>query len=218
MRACWTGEAAKLMGTADGIVAVVVPLAAYLLGSIPFSFAVARLFGVQDVRKVGSGNVGATNVMRSAGRTAGIIALVLDTLKGALASWLVLRLFPLATSLAALAAAAAVLGHMYPVWLGFRGGKGVATGAGAFLPLATTATLGALAVFAVILAATRYVSVASVSGALALGVLTWLLGAPRPVASTALALALLIGWKHRANLRRIASGTENRLGRARAGP
>jgi glycerol-3-phosphate acyltransferase PlsY len=206
------------MDTANGIVPVVVVTGSYLLGSIPFSFLVARLFGVADVRTVGSGNVGATNVMRSAGRTAGLAAFALDALKGALASGLVLRLFPHAVLLAALAAAAAVLGHMYPVWLGFRGGKGVATGAGAFVPLATPAALGGLAIFALTLAATRYVSVASVAGALGLAALAWISGAPRAVAATATALALLIAWKHRANLQRIASGTESRLGRARAKP
>ena len=206
------------MDTANGIAPVVVVTGSYLLGSIPFSFLVARLFGVSDVRTVGSGNVGATNVMRTAGKTAGLVAFALDALKGALASGLVLRLFPGSVLLAALAAAAAVLGHMYPVWLGFRGGKGVATGAGAFVPLATSAAVGALAIFALTLAATRYVSVASVAGALGLAALAWISGAPRAVAATATALALLIAWKHRANLQRIASGTESRLGRARAKP
>jgi hypothetical protein len=113
---------------------------AYLLGSLPFSFLVARFFGVKDVRAVGSGNVGATNVMRSAGKVAGILAFLLDAAKGALAVLLAQRLFGEASPLGPAAAAAAVAGHMYPVWLGFRGGKGVATGAGAFLPLAPLAT------------------------------------------------------------------------------
>jgi acyl phosphate:glycerol-3-phosphate acyltransferase len=203
---------------ANGIVPVVALIASYLLGSIPFSFLVARLFGVADVRKVGSGNVGATNVMRSAGKTAGLVALVLDATKGALASWLVLRLFAESSLLPSLAAAAAVLGHMYPVWLGGKGGKGVATGAGAFLPLAVTATLGALVIFAITLLATRYVSLASIAGSVGLAVLAFVLGAPMPVAFTASALAVLITWKHRGNLQRIAEGTENRLGRARGRP
>jgi glycerol-3-phosphate acyltransferase PlsY len=179
---------------------------------------VARLFGVVDVRKVGSGNVGATNVMRSAGKTAGLVALVLDAMKGALASWLVLRLFPESSLLPSLAAAAAVLGHMYPVWLGGKGGKGVATGAGAFLPLALTASLGALVIFAITLLATGYVSLASIAGTVGLAVLAFVLGAPKPVAFTASALAILITWKHRSNLQRIMGGTENRLGRARSRP
>ena len=109
-----------------------VVVTAYLIGSIPFSFLVARAFGVADVRRVGSGNVGATNVLRSAGKAAGAVALGLDVAKGALAVALAQRLAPGDPVLPAVAAAVAVLGHIYPVWLGFRGGKGVATGLGAF--------------------------------------------------------------------------------------
>jgi glycerol-3-phosphate acyltransferase PlsY len=143
---------------------------AYLLGSLPFSFLVARFFGVKDVRAVGSGNVGATNVMRSAGKVAGILAFLLDAAKGALAVLLAQRLCGEASPLGPAAAAAAVAGHMYPVWLGFRGGKGVATGAGAFLPLAPLATAVGLSTFGLILAMTRYVSVASMSAAVAIRV------------------------------------------------
>jgi glycerol-3-phosphate acyltransferase PlsY len=188
-----------------------VVLAAYLLGSIPFSYLVARRRGV-DVRTVGSGNVGATNVMRSVGRGAGVLAFVLDFLKGAAASQLG-RLVEPHSPLPALCAVMAVLGHMYPVWLRFRGGKGVATGAGAFLPLAPVATLAALATFAVALAVARYVSLASIAGTLVLAFAAFLLGAPTPVVRAAAGMAVLIVWKHRANLQRIARGTENRLGR-----
>ena len=121
-------------------------LASYLLGSIPFSYLVARTRGV-DVRTVGSGNVGATNVMRSAGKAAGIAAFVLDAAKGALAALLARKVAP-GLAVPPLAAVAAIVGHMYPVWLGFRGGKGVATGAGAFLPLAPLATVAGLVAFA----------------------------------------------------------------------
>jgi len=185
----------------------------YLVGSIPFSYLVARRAGV-DVRKVGSGNVGATNVMRSAGRAAGIVAFLLDASKGAVSAWLALRLAP-GTPLPPLAGAAAVLGHMYPVWLGFTGGKGVATGAGAFLPLAPMATGASLVIFAGTLAAFRYVSVASIAGAASLAATAFMSGAPRSVAATASALAALIAWRHRGNLRRIRAGTEHRIG---AGP
>jgi glycerol-3-phosphate acyltransferase PlsY len=193
--------------------AVLVLAASYLIGSIPFSYLVARRAGV-DVRKVGSGNVGATNVLRSAGRTAGIVAFVLDASKGAVAALLAQRFVP-GGLLPPLAAALAVLGHMYPVWLGFTGGKGVATGAGAFLPLAPAATGIALMVFALCLAALRYVSLASLAGATSLAVAAFLLGAPRGVAWTAAALAALIAWRHRENLRRIRAGTESRLGARR---
>ncbi|HVR70430.1 MAG TPA: glycerol-3-phosphate 1-O-acyltransferase PlsY [Vicinamibacteria bacterium] len=187
-----------------------VVVAAYLLGSIPFSYLVARRRGV-DVRAVGSGNVGATNVMRSVGRGAGLLAFALDFLKGAAASQLG-RLVEPRSPLPALCAALAVLGHMYPVWLRFRGGKGVATGAGAFLPLAPAATLAALVTFAVSLAVTRYVSLASIAGTLVLALAAFLLGAPTSVVRAAAGMAVLIVWKHRANLQRIVRGTESRLG------
>jgi glycerol-3-phosphate acyltransferase PlsY len=188
---------------------------AYLLGSIPFSFVVARAFGVRDVREVGSGNVGATNVMRSAGKTAGILAFVLDAGKGAAAALLAQRLVA-DPALPAFAAAAAVIGHMYPVWLGFRGGKGVATGAGAFLPLAPVATVLALGAFVLTAAASRYVSLGSVVGTAVLAGSAFALGAPRAVCWSAALIGALVVWKHRTNLRRIFRGEENVLGTRRA--
>ena len=188
---------------------------AYLTGSIPFSFLVARRFGVRDVRTVGSGNVGATNVMRSAGRTAWILAFLLDASKGALAAVAAQQLEGTSSPLAPLAGAAAVLGHMYPVWLGFRGGKGVATGAGAFLPLAPAATGIGLLAFTLTLGLSRYVSLASIVGALSLAAAVFL-GRGTPVTAwTALALALFVVWKHRGNLQRLRAGTESRLGTRR---
>jgi len=191
---------------------VLILLAAYLVGSIPFSYLVARLFGVVDVRKVGSGNVGATNVMRSAGKAAGLLALALDATKGAAASIGAGRIAPSSDLLPAAAAVAAILGHMHPIWLSFLGGKGVATGVGAFLPLAPLATAGGLAAFVASAWATRYVSVGSCVGAVVLASLAFVTG-PASVAWCAAAAAALIVWKHRANLRRVAAGTENRLGR-----
>jgi glycerol-3-phosphate acyltransferase PlsY len=187
-----------------------VVVAAYLLGSIPFSYLVARLRGV-DVRKVGSGNVGATNVMRSVGRGAGLVAFVLDFSKGAAATLLALKVEP-EGPLPAVAAAAAVVGHMFPAWLRFRGGKGVATGAGAFLPLVPLATAAALVAFGLSLAITRYVSISSLVGCATLAALAFMLRGPSPVAFAASATALLVLWKHRGNLARIAQGTESRLG------
>ena len=186
----------------------------YLLGSIPFSYLVARRWGVEDVRKVGSGNVGATNVMRAAGTLPGLVAFGLDFLKGTAASLLAVRVAP-EGPLPALAAAAAVVGHMGSVWIGFKGGKGVATGAGAFLPLAPAATGIALAVFGVALAVTRYVSVGSIVGTLSLSLAALLRGAPASVVVSAAAVGLAIVWKHRGNIARIRHGTENRLGRRR---
>jgi glycerol-3-phosphate acyltransferase PlsY len=203
------------MGQAGDLVVRLAAVAAvYVLGSIPFSYLVARRSGV-DVRTVGSGNVGATNVMRSVGRGPGLVAFVLDFLKGLAAAMLGRWIEP-QSPLPALCAVMAVLGHMYPVWLRFRGGKGVATGAGAFLPLAPVATVSALAAFAAVLAVTRYVSVASIAGTLVLAVAAFLLGAPMTVVRAAAGLALLIVWKHRANLQRIAHGTESRIGARRA--
>jgi glycerol-3-phosphate acyltransferase PlsY len=185
-------------------------LAAYLLGSIPFSYLVARHFGVADVRKVGSGNVGATNVMRSAGKTAGLLAFLLDASKGALAALAAQRLNE-GETLPALAAATAVLGHMHPVWLGFRGGKGVATGCGAFLPLAPKASLAGFVVFAFTAAASRYVSLGSIAGTIALAVAAFAYG-PRPVAWAATAIGALVIAKHRSNLERLRRGAERRVG------
>jgi glycerol-3-phosphate acyltransferase PlsY len=187
-------------------------LGAYLLGSIPFSFLVARRSGV-DVRAVGSGNVGATNVLRSAGKTAGAIAFVLDFLKGAAATWLAREIVG-GVAFPSLAAVVAVLGHMHPVWLRFRGGKGVATGAGAFLPLAPLAAAGAIVLFAVVAFATRYVSLASIAGSLSLGVIAYLIGTPPPVPLAATLVAIVITWKHRGNIQRLAQGTERRMGAA----
>ena len=189
---------------------------AYLIGSIPFSFLVARAFGVHDVRRVGSGNVGATNVLRSAGKVAGALALLLDLGKGAAASALAGRLAPGDAVLPAAAAFAAVVGHMYPVWLRFEGGKGVATGLGAFAPLAPKATLGALLAFGLVAAATRFVSLGSVAGALAMAVTVFVLRGPDPVALAVAATALLVVFRHRSNLRRILGGTERRMGQPKA--
>jgi glycerol-3-phosphate acyltransferase PlsY len=185
---------------------------AYLLGSIPFSFLVARAFGVEDVRRVGSGNVGATNVLRSAGKAAGVLALLLDAAKGAAATWLATWLAPEPPVVAGLAAATAVVGHMYPVWLRFHGGKGVATGLGAFAPLLPKAALVATILFLLTLAATRYVSLGSLVGAVSLAALAFLLGGSISVAWAATFTAGLVVLRHRSNLRRLWGGAERRAG------
>jgi glycerol-3-phosphate acyltransferase PlsY len=185
---------------------------AYLVGSVPFSYLVARAFGVADVRRVGSGNVGATNVMRSAGKAAGLLAFLLDALKGSAAALAVSWLAPTSSVLPALAALLAVIGHMYPLWLGFQGGKGVATGAGAFLPLAPSATLLALGAFALVLALTRYVSVGSMAASVTLAGAAFLLGYPPPVAWAATGAAALVVWRHRGNIVRLTRGREGRVG------
>jgi glycerol-3-phosphate acyltransferase PlsY len=184
---------------------------AYLFGSIPFSFLVARAFGVEDVRRVGSGNVGATNVLRSAGRAAGVLAFLLDAGKGAAAAALAGRLAPGEAALPAAAALSAVLGHMFPVWLRFEGGKGVATGLGAFAPLAPKAAAAAILAFVVVAAVTRYVSLGSIAGAVVLVAVAIAVGCPAPVAGAGAVTAALVVWRHRSNLRRIVEGTERQI-------
>ena len=186
-------------------------LAAYALGSVPFSFLVARLWGIEDVRKVGSGNVGATNVMRSAGALPGLLAFALDAGKGAAAVALAQR-FDRSGLLAALAAAGVVVGHVFPVWLGFRCGKGAATGAGAFAPVAPSASLAAVLTFCAVLALTRYVSVGSILGAAALSATLFVLDAPPPVTRAGVLLALLVVFRHKDNIRRLREGKERRIG------
>jgi glycerol-3-phosphate acyltransferase PlsY len=191
--------------------AIAVVSLAYLVGSIPFSFLVARWYGVADVRQVGSGNVGATNVLRSAGKGAGVIAFLLDAGKGAAATAIASRFFaePLLPPLAALVG---VIGHMYPAWLRFRGGKGVATGLGAFAPLVPWAAAWSVLAFLAVMLTTRYVSLGSVAGAVTLAALCFAWTGSGAVSLAATLTAALILIRHRGNLRRIASGTERRTG------
>ena len=193
----------------------------YLLGSIPVGYLLVRLFKKQDIRTVGSGNIGATNVLRSGGKGLGAATFVLDVAKGALAvalgAWLAPALMPgwPVRSVAALAALVAVLGHMFPVWLGFKGGKGVATGFGVFLVIAPWAALAAIAVFAVIVAITRYVSLASILGAASFPIFAWFFvhgDKPAFFIAVQIIVSLLIIVKHHANIGRLLSGTENRFG------
>jgi len=194
-----------------------VPLAAYLLGSIPFGYVIVKLRQGGDVRSSGSGNIGATNVSRVAGPLAGIVTLLLDAGKGYLAVWAAGRLTGGSTRWIALAGLAAIIGHLYPVWIGFRGGKGVATAVGVFVPICWQAVGVAALLWLAVVGAWRYVSLASVVASAALPLLTYLLYAPgyAPPHSVSLATSLaaaLIILKHRANLQRLLHGNENRLG------
>lgn len=197
----------------------------YLIGSIPFSFIVARLASGQDIRTLGSGNVGATNVARTVGSKAGAIALVLDAAKGwgavALARWLGGAHFATAdaaeraTLFVALAAIAVVLGHMFPVWLRFHGGKGVATAAGVFLALDWRAFLMTFAVFAVVEAATRFVALASMLSAATMPlVLRFVERAPFWIVVASIVIAIAIILKHHSNIARLAQGTEPKYPRS----
>ncbi len=192
---------------------IVVFLAAYVCGSTPFGLLLGKLFGQTDVRKTGSGNIGATNVARSVGLSAGILTLVLDAAKGAAPVLLARHYFPDHAAFQILAGLGALAGHCFPLWLNFRGGKGVATAAGVFLVLCLPAALGALLVFAIVVGFWRYVSLASVSAAAAMPLLIYFLWAPHfapPISVTvgSLAAAILIVYKHDANLQRLVEGTE----------
>jgi glycerol-3-phosphate acyltransferase PlsY len=187
----------------------------YLLGSVPFGYLLVRFFRKQDIRALGSGNIGATNVARSGARGLGLLTLALDLLKGVAAVLLARHVSPGSPSdLMAAAAVAAVVGHVFPVWLGFQGGKGVATALGVFLVIAPWGALGALAVFLALVFTTRYVSLASIAGAAAIPVFAMLTTADRsPIfIGGLLFLPLLVIVKHQANIARLLNGTENRFG------
>jgi acyl phosphate:glycerol-3-phosphate acyltransferase len=182
----------------------------YLAGSVPFAFLLARRAGI-DVRLAGSGNVGAANVLRTTGTWRAIAVMGLDVAKGA-AAVLIVHLAAGGASLAALTGAAAVVGHIYPVWLRFHGGKGVAVAAGVFSVLSPLATGAAASLFLVIVWATRYVSLGSIAATVALHPMAWWVGAPPAVVGAAAGTGTLILFRHRANLRRLRLGTERRVG------
>lgn len=200
---------------------VLILIAAYLLGSIPFGYLLVRAVAGADVRETGSGGTGATNVSRRAGKLAGVVTLVLDALKGALAVILARYLLTEDFGINWWVAAAVVLaiaGHCFPVWLGFRGGKGVATGVGAFLVLSPLAVACAGLLFIAIVWATRYVSLGSITAAAMLPLSIWMLsgytGRPEPLApllTSALTGAAIIIFMHRANIARLLGGTENKF-------
>ncbi|HEX8072539.1 MAG TPA: glycerol-3-phosphate 1-O-acyltransferase PlsY [Pyrinomonadaceae bacterium] len=215
--------------------ALVVVLLAYLLGSIPYGYLIVRLSGGGDVRATGSGGTGATNVTRRAGRRAGLLTLLLDAAKGVLAvclaRWLLapgfgsnwwpaagMNCWPVAEIdwWMAAAAVAVVVGHCFPVWLGLRGGKGVATGLGVFLALAPAAVALVAGVFLLLVWRTRYVSLGSITAAALMPLAVWLVGRGSgarlaPLLVAAAACAALIVYMHRANIGRLRAGTENKL-------
>lgn len=183
---------------------------AYLIGSIPFALLLARRFGT-DLRRTGSGNLGAANVMRASGVRAGLLVAGLDVAKGAVGVALASR-FSDNASAPAIAGFAAIVGHIYPVWLRFRGGKGVATACGAFSVLTPAAVPPAMAVFVAAVWLTKDVSAGSVLATLALPPIAYALGSPAPAVLSAFAAAALIVFRHRSNLARLRTGTERRVG------
>ena len=198
----------------------IVAVVAYLLGSIPFGFLLVLLVRKQDIRAQGSGNIGATNVMRSGAKGLGLLTFLLDGGKGyaavIVAEWLARNAsVPVQTRIAILAALMVVLGHMFPVWLKFRGGKGVATAFGAFIALCWPAALSAFGFWAVLVLLTRYVSLASILAAFALPILTVWLSRQRYDLASLIAIfgtCWLVIVKHKQNIVRLMQGTENRTG------
>jgi acyl phosphate:glycerol-3-phosphate acyltransferase len=191
---------------------------AYLLGSIPFGYLLVRFVQQEDVRDTGSGNIGATNVARAGGATLGIFTLVLDAMKGFIAAFLAMQFAPSTvngpSTLAIAAAVAAVIGHIFPVWLRFRGGKGIATALGVFIALVPMVALASVGVFALIVATTRLVSLGSILAAVSIPFLAILLVPHRsPALLVGLSfISLLSIIKHHANIVRLLHGKESRFG------
>lgn len=209
------------------IIYVIVGAVAYLLGSIPFGYLLVRIFLGEDIRRTGSGNIGATNVARSGAKGLGIATLVLDALKGVAAVLFAAYMAlindlwsntpgdagPAARHVIATAGLLAVLGHVFPIWLRFKGGKGVATALGVFCILFPKAILVALAIFILVVAITRYVSLGSILGAIAFPVAAFFLQHTDVVSLIlASAVSLIVVVKHHQNIRRLLSGSESRFG------
>ncbi|HKF22934.1 MAG TPA: glycerol-3-phosphate 1-O-acyltransferase PlsY [Candidatus Angelobacter sp.] len=205
----------------------IVAIIAYLLGSIPFGYVLVKIFRGEDIRLSGSGNIGATNVARSGAKGLGVVTLLLDALKGVAAVWIAeimtARFMPCHPGFeiscvedlrpAATAALFAVLGHMFPVWLKFKGGKGVATALGVFVVLFPKAVLVSLAIFILVVALTRYISLGSILATIAFPIAAWFFYQTHYLSLLLVAItaALIIG-KHHANIGRLLAGTESRFG------
>lgn len=206
------------------IASIIAVLLAYLIGSIPFGYLIVRWTRNEDVRVVGSGGTGATNVLRTAGRSAGILTLILDALKGTAAVYAARWIIGSDGTpwVVAIAAVAAIAGHIFPVWLGFRAGKGVATGLGVFLAIAPLAVGCAALLFLAVVAVTRYVSLGSMLAAISMPAWAALLYRTDPdlirIIFALLCSAILIVGKHHQNIQRLLKGTENKLGHKKAEP
>lgn len=186
-------------------------LLCYLIGAIPTGVLLTRAAGAGDIRQAGSGNIGATNVYRVAGRKLGILTLIGDALKGLVPMLVAVHFFDLHQIELALVALLLFLGHCYPIYLGFKGGKGVATGLGIFLVLSPLAVLGALGLFAVVLWKWRYISLASVIAAAAIPIFFSLLGGALPLLLTTVVISTLVVARHRGNIERLRAGTESKF-------
>ena len=183
---------------------------AYTVGAVPFGYLLVRVFSGRDVRAAGSGNIGATNVLRTAGRAAGLATLLLDIAKGYAAVWLAGWLTRDAVLWVSAAAVCVMLGHAFPVFLRFKGGKAVASCIGAFLRLAPLPLAAVLLVFVATVAATRYISLGSILAAGSLPLAVWLISHPPwPVTAAALAAGALVIWRHSSNIARLRAGSEH---------
>lgn len=196
------------MGASPGLFALIAATG-YLLGSVPFGVLMARAFGLGDLRKIGSGNIGATNVLRTGNRAAAALTLALDAAKGAVAV-MVARAAGLGEDAAALAGLAAFLGHLFPVWIGFRGGKGVATFLGTLLALAPLAGVAACATWLATAAVFRISSLSALVAAALAPLVMIALGAEGALAAAVMAALVFV--RHRANIARLRAGTEPRIG------
>lgn len=201
----------------DPVTALLIALGAFLLGSIPTGYLVARAKGI-DIRQHGSGNIGATNVFRTLGKPLGVLVFVIDALKGFAAVWLASRLGSGSDWSGIIAAVAAIAGHNYTPWLGFKGGKGIATSAGVLIALMPWAVLAIALVWFAVFFATRYVSLASISAAAALPAAVGALwfygcGGSAPLLGFSVLIAALAIWRHRSNIERLMAGTEHRFDR-----
>lgn len=185
---------------------------AYLLGSVSTGIAVSRLFGLPDPRTFGSGNLGATNVLRTGRKGAAALTLAGDVLKG-LVPVMIARILGLEDGWIAAVALAAFVGHLYPVWHGFKGGKGVATSLGVLLGLHWVAGLGALMIWLLVVAVSRISSLSALVAAFAAPLFVWWATRSMPLAAAAGGMTVLVWWRHRSNIRNLIAGTESRIGR-----
>ncbi|MBO9133085.1 MULTISPECIES: glycerol-3-phosphate 1-O-acyltransferase PlsY [Rhizobium] len=194
---------------------ITVPLAlaalaiGYLLGSIPFGLVLTRMAGLGDVRSIGSGSIGATNVLRTGSKKLAVATMLLDALKGTLAAFVCTRLFGAEAGL--LAGFAAFIGHIFPVWIGFRGGKGVATYIGILLALAPVMVLLFAVVWLTCAFLSRYSSLSALVATLVIPVALWIVG-PDKIAAAMTLMSLICWWKHKANIARLTAGTESKIG------
>ncbi len=201
----------------EGITFFVVALVSYLVGSIPFGFLFGKSRGI-DIRQHGSGNIGATNVLRTLGKKWGVACFACDFLKGLISVWIALGISDGSPVAGIIAAVSCIIGHNFPIWLKFKGGKGVATSGGAVVALLPVTALLLILIWAMVFYATRYVSLASIAVAVALPIIvmiSWLtgMGADFPLLLFALIVGVLAVWRHRSNISRLMNGTEHRFER-----